>query len=157
MDHRKKIQEILESYPQLSREYLTPVLQKIQDETGYLSEDAIIEVSKFLKIPASKVFSLATFYNQFRFSPPGKYHIQVCHGTSCHVDGTEKIVKELKKILKISSGESTRDGQFSLEVLPCLGACAHAPVMVINGEYYTRLHIKDVSEILSSLKDKEEI
>ena len=131
-----EIIELIGKFPDLNRDKLIPVLQEIQDEFGYLSEDSVNELSVHLKLPASKIYGLATFYNQFRFSPPGKYHIRICHGTGCHLEGAGNLISEVEKILKIGDGETTRDGMFSLEVLSCIGACGQAPVIAVNNEYY---------------------
>jgi NADH:ubiquinone oxidoreductase subunit E len=89
---------ILARYPRGHRDCLIPILQDIQEEYGYLSESSVIEVGRYLGLPSSKIFGLATFYNQFRFEPRGRFHIRLCHGTSCHVTGAaSEIIKELEK------------------------------------------------------------
>jgi len=128
--------ELLKKFPELSRDNLIPILQATQDQYGYLSEESLKKIAATLKLPASKVYGLSTFYNQFRFSPPGKFHIRVCHGTTCHMKEADLILKEIQKILLIGDGETSRDGIFSLEVLSCIGACGQAPVISINGKYY---------------------
>jgi NADH:ubiquinone oxidoreductase subunit E len=98
---------------------------------------------------------VATFYNQFRFQPIGKYHILVCRGTACHVKGSAAVLKALQQALKIEAGTTTRDGLFSLEVVACIGACGLAPVISINGEFYANLEAEGVPKILKSYKNKE--
>ena len=151
----EKIQEIFDKYPNVNRDSLIPVLQDFQDANGYISEDTVKLVSEHLGLPASKVYGLATFYNQFRFTPPGKYHIKVCHGTSCHMKGAETLLKEISKMLQIRDGEISRDGLFSLEVLSCIGACGQSPVMSVNGEYYCEVNKKKLGEIISFYKELE--
>lgn len=149
-----KIQEILDQFPQINRDVLIPMLQSIQDELGFLSEEAIEKIGNHLDLPASKIYGLATFYNQFRFSPQGKYHIQVCNGSACHLDHSVAILKELHKHLGIGDGEITRDGMFSLEVLACIGACGQSPVIAINGVYYPKVKVRMIKDILESTKMK---
>lgn len=145
------MKEIFEKYSK-DRENLIPVLQAIQEKEGYLSEDSIVEVGKYLGLPASKVFGVATFYNQFRFQPKGKYHIQLCRGTACHVLGSATVLEELQKALKIKNNETTKDGKFSLEVVACIGACGLAPVVNINGEFYGKVTKDSLLNILKSLE-----
>ncbi len=150
------IQPILKNYPDNGRENLIPILQDIQHESGYLSKDSIIEVGRFLDIPISKIFGVATFYNQFRFEPFGKYHIQVCRGTACHVLGSATVLSELEKTLKIKAGQSTNDGLFSIEVVACIGACGLAPVININGEFHAKLTTTSIKQIIGDLKSQED-
>ena len=147
------IKKLLQQFPTLNRDTLIPILQAVQNEYGYLSEDAIKQISEFLHLPSSKIYGLATFYNQFRFSPKGKYHIQVCNGTTCHMKGAAWILKEVEKILDIRDGETTRDGLFSLEILSCIGACGHAPVICINGTYYNRMDKKKLEALIREYKE----
>lgn len=148
---KETIAKLLEKYSHVRRDSLIPILQDIQDEIGYLSEEAIVMVGQHLNLPTSKIYGLATFYNQFRFEPRGKYHIMLCHGTACHLNGGQPLIDTIEKLLKIKAGQTTRNGQFSIEVVPCLGACAQAPVMVINGEYYSNLSPDKAKEILDDL------
>src|SRR6056297_3040210 len=105
MEKTRRINSILKEFPNINRDSLIPILQKIQDEYGYLSEESINAIGKYLDLPTIKVYGLATFYNQFRFTPPGKYHIRVCDGTGCHLEGSGKTLKEIEKILNIEDGE----------------------------------------------------
>lgn len=130
------------------RAKLIGILQQTQDKEGYISRDALVRIASELNIPTSKVYGVATFYNQFRLHPPGKYQIQICRGTACHVKGSKLILETLMQKLGIGPGETTRDGLFSLETVACIGACGLAPVMVINGKYYARLTSESISAIL---------
>lgn len=150
-----KNEEILSKYSDTNRDNLIPILQDFQNADGYITEDAIKKVSDHLNLPVSKVYGLATFYNQFRFIPAGKYHIQVCHGTSCHLKGGENLLKEIQKLLQIGDGETTRDGLFSLEVLSCIGACGQSPVILVNGENFPGVDKKKLAEIISFYKELE--
>ncbi len=149
------IQDILDKHPGGNRSSLIPILQDVQDSLGFISENTINKVSEYLGLPPSKVYGLATFYNQFRFTPPGKYHIQVCDGTSCHMKGGETILREIRKLLAIGDGEISRDGLFSLEVLSCTGACGQSPVISINGEFYSEVTRKKLLEIINFYKELE--
>ncbi len=147
---------ILARYPRGHRDCLIPILQDIQDEFGYLSEPSVIEVGRYIDMPTGKIYGLATFYNQFRFEPRGRYHIRLCQGTSCHVTGAAGIVSELEKRLKISSGQTTRDGMFSVELVACMGACHLSPLIQVNENYHTRLKQGDIKEIVDSYLEGDE-
>ncbi len=151
-----EVDKILENYPFVQRDDLIPILQEIQDEIGFLSEDAIDQVGKYLNIPTSKVFGLATFYNQFRFEAKGKYHIRICNGASCHANANTLIMNELQNKLGIKSGEITKDGIFSFEETTCMGACGFGPVLAINSKYYTRVDVKKLNEIVKFYINLEE-
>lgn len=151
-----KIEELLEKYSHASSDSLIPILQDIQDEIGFLSEEAIVVVGKHLNMPTSKIFGLATFYNQFRFQPKGKIHIQLCHGTSCHLMGAVNLIEYLEKSLKIKAGQTSRNGKFSLEIVPCMGACGLSPVISINGKFYEKLDAHKLKVILEEIQSNEE-
>lgn len=150
------LETILEKHPNPRRGDLITLLQEAQEANGYLTEEAIVRISKYLGLPTSKTFGIATFYNQFSFEPKGKFHIRVCHGTSCHIAGATKLIKELEKLLRTRHGETTRDGLFSIEIVSCMGACSHAPVMAINDEPYIHLTIEEVRHIVDDLKKQEQ-
>lgn len=153
-DKHIKIKPILEKYRDAKRDSLIPMLQDVQDAEGFLSFDSLLAVSRFLNLPLSKVYSVASFYNQFKFQAPGKNHIQVCRGTACHVKGSLKVLDAIKRTLKIDSGETTRDGLFSLEVVSCVGVCSLAPVVCINGEYYAGVTPEGVEKILKGYRNE---
>ncbi|NLJ82809.1 MAG: NADH-quinone oxidoreductase subunit NuoE [Bacteroidales bacterium] len=150
------IDKTLEQYDNVERDSLIAILQEIQETEGYLSEEAIVKTGKKLKIPTSKIYGVATFYNQFRFEPKGKYHVMVCRGTACHVLGSLTVLQELEKTLKIKAGQTTRDGLFSIEVVACIGACGLAPVVSINGTFHAKLTATSINEIIESYRKKEE-
>jgi NADH-quinone oxidoreductase E subunit len=142
------IEIILRKYPQGKKEFLIPLLQEIQHETGHLSDQSIGEVSKYTNIPLNKIYGVASFYDQFRFVKKGRYHIQVCKGTACHVYRSTMLLTEVEKILQLKAGQTTRDGSFSLEIVSCLGACANAPVIAINGNAHGNLTLEELQKIL---------
>lgn len=150
------VDEILDSYQDSSRDVLIPLLQEIQEKNGYLSEEAIVKTGRKLKIPTSKIYGVATFYNQFRFEPKGKYHIQVCRGTACHVLGSLTVLQELESVLKIKAGQTTRDGLFSIEVVACIGACGLAPVINLNGEFHANMTAESIKNIIDTYRAKEQ-
>lgn len=149
------IDEIFEKYPNKQREDLIPLLQSIQDQYGYLSESALQKVSAFLNITMNKIYGVATFYENFRFIALGKHHIRICHGTACHVAGGSTILAELEKKLKIKAGQTDKEGLFSLEIVPCLGACGLAPLMAVNERYYTQLSVEQMKEIIDGLRENQ--
>jgi NADH-quinone oxidoreductase subunit E len=149
-----EIDSILKKFPAAKRDSLIPILQEVQEQLGYLSHDAVVEVGKHLGLPASKVYGVATFYNQFRFQATGKYHVQVCRGTACHVKGSASVLEAVKRHLNIKPGQTARDGAFSLEVVACVGACGLAPVISINGEVYAGVTPDAVKEILNAYRGK---
>lgn len=149
------VKEILEQYPGAGHDSLIPILQQVQENMGYLSEESVIEVGKHLNMPASKIFGVATFYNQFRFNQPGKYHIQVCRGTACHVLGSATVLDELEKLLKIKAGQTSRDKMFSMEVVACIGACGLAPVISINGEFHAKVTTESLKNIIENYRNRE--
>ncbi|MCK5068312.1 MAG: NADH-quinone oxidoreductase subunit NuoE [Bacteroidales bacterium] len=154
--HTSRIEEILHRFPQIKRHALIPLLQAVQDEFGYISEEAIARIGSHLSLPTSKVYGLATFFNQFTFSPRGMYHVVLCNGTSCHMSGSGELLNEITKLLEIRDGETTRDGMFSLEVQSCIGACGQSPVMAVNGTYYSEIGVKEVREIIKQYREDAE-
>jgi len=149
-----EIDSILEKFSGSQRDNLIPILESIQEEQGYISEEAIIKVGRFLKLPASKVYGVATFYDYFQFEPKPKFLIKMCNGTSCHVLGAGSILQEIENELKITTGQLTRDGAFGLEVVSCIGACGSAPVLMVNGEYHTNLSSDGLKQIIENCKKK---
>jgi NADH-quinone oxidoreductase E subunit len=149
------LQPILDRYPGAGRDALIPILQTVQEAEGFLSPEAITRVGKHLGLPASKVFGVATFYNQFRFQPLGKYHIQVCRGTACHVKGSLGTLETLQRMLDLKPGNTTRDGLFSLETVACLGACGLAPVVCVNGEFFAGVTPDTLKKLVDGFKQRE--
>ena len=151
---QSKLQKIFASFKN-SPEELIPVLQAVQHQFGYLSEVNMAAIAKFLQVSPSKVYSVATFYTQFRFSPIGRNHIMLCRGTACHVKGAPRILDEVKKLLNLEEGGVTEDREFSLETVACIGACGLAPTMVINDKTYGRLTTQKIAEIIKSHRTTE--
>ncbi len=147
---------IFNRFPNRLREDLIPLLQQIQDEFGYLSEETIRELGGYLDISVNKIYGVATFYDNFRFGPVGRYHIRLCHGTACHVAGASTILQELERLLKVGNGETDKDGLFSLEVVSCIGACGLAPLIEINQEYHTQITYEKMKEIIRDLRNNDQ-
>ncbi len=144
----EQLTELLASY-RGERGALIPVLQKVQEKLGYISEDSVAQISRILNISESEIFGVATFYAQFRFSPPGKHNVRVCLGTACHVRGGDQILDNVSREIGIKSGETTKDGKFSLERVACFGSCALAPVMVVDKDVFGRMTNAKAKEILA--------
>jgi len=143
---------ILKKYKHGRREDLIPLLQEIQTENGYLSEESIVRVGGHLGLSTTKIFGLATFYDQFRFIPSGRIHLKICHGTSCFMNGSQAIIDKIKEELKISPGQTTRNGNFSFDIVTCLGGCYHGPVIMVNGEYQIHIRAEQVPALIKKLK-----
>ena len=153
---KTRIDEYLAEFPKNKQESLIPILQGIQEQEGFLPEEAFVKVGQHLSIPTSKIFGVATFYNQFRLEPNGKYHIQVCRGTACHVLGSATVLEEMEKQLSIKAGSTTKDGLFSIEVVACIGACGLAPVICINGDFHAKVTPESIEEIFNQYRNQEE-
>lgn len=145
---QKLLKAILSHYKE-KKEELIPILQKVQEEFGYLSQEAMLEISKFTRLPESRVYAVATFYAQFRFKPTGKKHITVCRGTACHVRGAPKILGKIKNELGINEGETTPDMEYSLETVACIGCCGLSPCIMINKKVEARMTLKKVAKIFT--------
>jgi len=151
------IENILNRYKPGRREDLIPILQEIQEKTGFIPEEAIVKVGKLLQLSTTKIYGLATFYNQFRFIPAGKIHLKICRGTSCFMNGAGSVVRKIREELGIEPGQTTRDGNFSYEIVSCMGGCTGGPVIFVNGEYHTRVKPENIPGMITRLKYTFEI
>lgn len=131
---------------------LIPLLQKVQEKLGYISKDAIRQLSKETTIPISVIFGVVTFYTQFRTKPIGKNLIRICHGTACHVANAPKISETIYDELEIDSGGTTKDLQFTVEEVACLGCCSLAPAMMINDKTFGRLTPDKTRKIIDDFR-----
>jgi len=143
----EKIDRIVEAHG-CRKERVIAILQDIQDEFGYLPEDALRRVAERLGIPLIQVYGVATFFKAFRLKPRGRHVVTVCMGTACYVRGAPAVLAELKRLLGIEPGETTEDMQFTLETVNCLGACALGPVVVVDDEYHEKVTPGKVKAIL---------
>ncbi len=132
----KKARKILDRYPEGDQTGLIHALQDIQAEFGYVPREAVEILCERLNVPISKAFAAATFYKAFSLEPKGDVVIRVCTGTACHIRGAQTLVDEICVALDIRPGGTTKDLKFTLETVNCVGACAMAPVVALNGEYH---------------------
>lgn len=136
-------------------EVLIPLLHGIQKEYGYLPRPVLTWLSKETGIPASRIFGVISFYTQFYLEPQGKYEISCCCGTACHVKGSDKVADAIINEYGIESGETTDDGLFTLQTVNCVGACALAPVLIIDGKYHDGVTPESALKILGRIKSEE--
>ncbi len=146
---QSKLESIIAQYD-AQKGSLISILQDIQAEYSYLPVDALEYVSKEMDIPRVQVYGVATFFKAFSLKPKGRQQIQVCMGTACHVRGSKKVLEELERKLEIKAGDTTPDGEYTLETVNCVGACALGPVVVINDEYHGQMTPMKVESILSA-------
>jgi NADH-quinone oxidoreductase subunit E len=144
---KNQVAEILASYRGEKAE-LIPILQQVQQALGYLPEEALSQIAKYVDVPECTVYGIATFYAQFKLVPMGRNIIKVCRGTGCYVRGAPRILDELEKELSIKEGETTPDLEYTLETVACFGSCALAPVMVVNNRVYGRMTKDRVKKIV---------
>lgn len=152
-DFKDKVDNILSRFTG-DRDNLIPILQETQQEFGYLPEEVIQIVADFLRLSNSTVYSVATFYTQFKLVPSGKKVIRVCRGTACHVRGGARVLREVEKRLGIKPGETTDDWEYTLETVACIGACALAPTMTVDKETHGQMTTKKVAEVFGDREEK---
>jgi len=136
------------------KEFLICILQDIQNVFEYLPKKALIHVSEKLDIPLIQVYGVATFFKTFSLIPRGGHTCTVCLGTACHVRGAEKVLDKVKRSLDIDVGETTKDMEFSLKTVNCLGACALGPMMVVDDDYHGHMTQNKVNEVLKKYSSK---
>jgi len=152
-----KLQTILADYGKGDQAALIPILQRIQGELGYVSEEAIFAVSDTIAVPPAEVFGVLTFYAQFRLTPVGKHHCKVCRGTACHVRGAPAILNSVRSELGLDeSADTTADKLFTLEEIACFGACSLAPVMVLDAHTYGRMTPSKARKLIKKVKEAED-
>lgn len=144
-----ELEKILSRYSGASSD-LIAILQEAQEKFGYLPEEVMKRVAKFLRLTDNMVYGVSTFYAQFGFTPTGRNRITVCRGTACHVRGGARILKEIERRLGIKPGETTEDMEYTLETIACIGACALAPTMRIGNETYGQMTTKKVAEVVGA-------
>jgi NADH-quinone oxidoreductase subunit E len=134
---------------------LIMILHELQNHYGYVPRQASLQLSKMLDVPLARIYEVITFYNFFKLTPPGKHRIALCMGTACYLRGAEVILDEIKNILGIKEGQTTKDGLFYLDVVRCLGCCGLAPVMMIDNKVYGKVKKNEVADILSKYIKEE--
>lgn len=148
------IADIVGQYPK-ARQSLIPILQDIQERSGYLSEQVVDRLGEMLDMSANEIYGVATFYTQFRFNPPGEHNVRVCQGTACHVRGGQQILREFQHRLGIDAGQTTADSKFDLERVACVGCCALAPVVTIDGKVHAQVTAKKIPALLTQYTDSK--
>ena len=128
-----------------------PVLQEIQETYGYVPPAAIQRIAESMNIPASDIYGIVTFYSQFRLQPMGRNVIKVCHGTACHLNGAERIAEAVAQGTGAREGQTSQDGEFTVERVACLGCCSLAPCVMVNGETHGKLTIETTSKIVKQV------
>lgn len=146
-DETLKAVEIIENQEHDAKN-LVKILQEIQKELGYVPENAQRLVAEKTRVPVSKIYGILSFYNFFRLYPPGRHRINICLGTACYVKGSKIILNKIEEAYNILPGQTTKDRKFSLDTVRCLGCCALAPVMAVDGNVYARNNPTKVLEIL---------
>ena len=149
------VDEILDSHRKEKKD-LIPLLQEVQASLGYLPKEGMRKIAGFLEMPEVEVWGVATFYNQFRFAPLGKHHTVVCMGTACHLAGGKLILDALERELDIKVGQTTDDGDFSLERVACIGCCMLAPVIVMGDRIHPKMTPFKVEEALVPYKQEQQ-
>jgi NADH-quinone oxidoreductase subunit E len=150
---QKEILKVLKPYPKEKR-YSLAILQDLQRKFGYISREALEMVSAYLSVKLSSLYSMATFYKSLSLEPKGRHIIRICDGTACHIRGGSVLLDSLRRLLSVNPGETTRDGLFTVETVNCLGACALAPVVVVDGKYYPKVLPDELEVILNIYRAK---
>jgi NADH-quinone oxidoreductase subunit E len=146
-----KVTEILTKY-QADESALIAMLQDIQEEYSYLPKSVLVQVSKELNVPLSRVLSLATFFKAFSLKPKGKHPVHVCLGTACHVRGAQRVLEKFERDLGIKSGETSADQEFSLDAVRCVGCCGLAPVVQVGEEVHGKITQTKVAGVIKKYK-----
>jgi NADH-quinone oxidoreductase subunit E len=154
MISRQELSNVLNTYPN-DRRYTLAILQDIQRAFRYIPREGLIAAAEYLGCGLSELYSMATFYKALSLKPKGKHIIKVCDGTACHIRGSVTMLDALKRRLGIEPGETTEDGFFTVETVNCLGACAIAPVMVVDEKYYPKVQPEVLASILQTYREKK--
>ncbi len=148
----RSIDDIIGKYRQGKREDLIPLMQEVQEEFGYLSEEYIVRIGSHLGLSTTKIYGLATFYDQFRFVPGGKIKIKICNGTSCFMNGAGAVISKIREETGLEPGQTDREGLFSYDIVTCMGGCQKGPVLKTGEEYLTTVTPEQIPGLLSKLK-----
>ena len=148
-----EVLEILHRYPREKRHSLA-IMQDLQHHFNYIPREGMEALAEYLECPLSSLYSMATFYRALSLKPKGRHIIKLCDGTACHIRGSANLLSGIERLLGIQAGETSADGQFSLELVNCLGSCALAPVMVVDGTYYGKVTMERLPEILAQYREE---
>lgn len=149
----KKVDEIIDRY-NAEESSLLAMMQDIQGEVNYLPKEALERVAQRVKVPIAHLYRIATFFHAFSLEPRGKHVCQVCMGTACHVRGAPMILDEMSRELGVKPGETTKDNQFTLETVNCVGACALGPLVIVNGKYHGKITTADIKEVVDEYREE---
>ncbi|GAB4306023.1 MAG: NADH-quinone oxidoreductase subunit NuoE [Promethearchaeota archaeon] len=149
-DVKARLRAVLSAAPR--RSSVVALLQGIQEEFGYVPREAVVALARQLGSSPAEVYGVATFYSQFRFEPPGRHEVKVCRGTACHVAGSSDLLEALEERYDVRAGHASKDGKFSLEGVYCLGCCALAPVVELDGEVLGKASRREVFRALDALE-----
>ncbi|MBL6964633.1 MAG: NAD(P)H-dependent oxidoreductase subunit E [Bacteroidetes bacterium] len=148
----KSVAEIIEKWHS-DKEYVIEMMQDVQDEFRHTSRESLETISQITKTPLADLYHIATFYKAFSLEPKGKFQIQVCMGTACHVKGADRVLEAFERELNIRDGETSHDQQFSLDGVRCIGCCSLAPVITVNEEIFGEVEPAGVPKILKKFKE----
>ncbi len=147
----EKVIKILKKYPS-GQTSIIQILQEVQSEYNYLPKDVVTFIARKLHMPLSKIYGIATFFTAFSLKPRGRHCLTVCMGTACHVRGAPEVLLCLEDELGIAAGETSNDRKYTLETVNCLGSCALAPIVVVDGKYHGQVTVRAVDKIIKGVK-----
>ena len=153
---REEIHSIVDTYSK-NRMNALPIMQDMQRRFNYVPREGLEVMTKYLDYPLADLYALVTFYKALSLEPKGKHIIKVCDGTACHIRGSVNLINSICQVLDIQPGKTTQDGEFSLILVNCVGACALAPVMVVDDKYYGNVNPESLSEILETIRKGEKL
>jgi len=148
--YQAEIESTIQNYPGEQR-YVLAMMQDLQRKCNYLPREGLEQIARYVDTPFARVYAMATFYKAFSLTPRGQFHMKVCDGTACHIKSSAVIIDQIYNTLGIKPGETTEDGKFSLETVNCIGACAIAPVVVINDKVYSKVSSSGILDIVNTL------
>ncbi|HEY8498869.1 MAG TPA: NAD(P)H-dependent oxidoreductase subunit E [Limnochordales bacterium] len=137
------------------RPSIIPLLQAIQEEVGYLPRERVVQAAAACGMGVTQAYAVASFYNFFRLTPPGRHTIRICRGTACHVRGSAALLEHVQQMLGVRDGGTTDDGEFSLETVACLGCCSRAPVVVLDGAIHGRVGRAELTRLIRRVRESE--
>ena len=152
-DLEQNVKEVMARYGN-NPARMIEILQDLQDIYGYLPEEVLKEVSRQTEVPLTRVYHVATFFKAFTLKPRGKYTIQVCTGTACHVKGSYRVLERFEDVLGIKPGDTTNDLFFTLETVNCVGCCALGPVVIIDGKYHGHVSPVQVDSLIKEYREQ---
>lgn len=150
-----ELMEFIETWKN-RRGSLIMILHRVQQEFGYLPWEVTLKLSELIDVPLAKIHGVATFYHYFKLEKPGKHKLAVCMGTACYLKGAGDLIQEFSNLLNIGVGETTEDGQFTVESVRCVGCCGLAPVVMVGDEVYGKLKGDDLPNILAEFRENDE-